>query len=168
MKKIFNIRKFAALSLFAIPLVCSSLLFVCGCKNLNTTTKNQTTHVSFSISSPEESEGALAKDGHWLIDYAFNDDGQLGYAVITGPAKNEVRGHSGMGGDSNGKVWAYVEKPDGTKISIWNSGRIFFFSGTNFMECPQHISGKTFKAFLNSQPSSYSMSNLLEFAQNHK
>jgi hypothetical protein len=116
---------------------------------------------------PEVVTSVPTKAGLWLLVYAFNGDA-LSYAVITGPSVGEVHGHSHSGGDSTGKLWAYVDKPDGTEISVLNSGRIFFFSTTNFAECPQHISGKTFRDFLDSQPSDYSISALLRFAEEHK
>ena len=142
-------------SSFAYLLFCGALLFVSGCAQKS----------SFSL--PEVTSSASTKDGLWLIDYAFDGD-KLGYAVITGPSVGEVHGHSGMGGDSTAKLWANVDMPDGTKISVWKSGRIFFFSGTNVTECPQPISGKTFRAFLDSKTSDYSMSALLAFAEEHK
>ncbi len=140
---------------FAYLLFCGALLLVGGCSQKK------------SVTLPEVTSVATTKDGFWIIDYAFDGD-KLGYAVITGPSAGEVHGHSGMGGDSTGKLWANVQMPDGTKLSVWKSGRIFFFSGTNVMECPQHVSGKTFKAFLDSRPSDYSMSALLRFEKDHK
>jgi len=114
--------------------------------------------------SPEVVSSCLTKEGLWLIDYALNGN-QLGYAVITGPSQGEIKGHSGMEVDSLGNLEAFVTMPDGSKISVWNSGRIFFFSGTNAIECPKHISGKTFKEFLRSGPSDYSMDALINFAE---
>jgi hypothetical protein len=148
-------------SLFSYLLFCVSLLLVGGC------TQKQADNQKLLVSLPEVTSSLTTKDGLWMIDYAFDGD-KLGYAVISGPSAGEVHGHSGMGGDSAGKLWATVNMPDGTKISVWGSGRIFFFSGTNVTECPQSILGKTFRAFLDSKPSDYSMAALLAFAEEHK
>lgn len=115
----------------------------------------------------EFGESTSMKDGQWLLVYAFNGDA-LSYAVIEGPGHGVVHSHCISGINTEGKHTAVVDKPDGTKISIADSGRIIFLCGTNFAECPQQISGKTFSAFLNSQPSDYTMAALLAFKDKHK
>lgn len=116
------------------------------------------------ISLPDVAIATATKDGNWQIEYAFDGD-TLSYAVITGPAPGEVPGHIHSGGDSAGHIWAYVDKPDGSQMSVSGTGRIFFFSGTNFMQCPQRISGRLFKAFVDGNRPDYSMSALLRFAK---
>jgi hypothetical protein len=149
--------------MYTLMLFFSLALLACGCRDTNSITK---AHVSQPVhfSLPEVTSSVLTEDGLWLIDYAYDGE-RLSYAVITGPSKGAVYGHSGMGCDSNDKLWAYVNEPDGTKLSVWGSGRVFFFSGTNVVECSKHISGNAFKAFLDSNPPSYSMSNLLKFTK---
>jgi hypothetical protein len=128
--------------------------------------KSTSTTDTSSVSLPDVTFAESTTNGTWLVNYCLDGE-KLSYAVISGP-QEPVHGHSGVGGDSTGKLWAYLDKPDGSKIPILGTGRIFFVSGTNVTECPQHISGKTFEAFVDSKPSDYSMQALLTFGAGHK
>lgn len=144
-------------NLLAILFACG-LLLVGGCVNVTPAPTK-----SVSITLPEISTTTQTSAGTWIIDYALDGE-NLSYAVINGPFLGQAHDHSGMTADSTGKLSAYLYKPDGTKISILGSGRIFFVSGTKVTECHKHISGNTFQAFMSRQRTDYSMSALLQFA----
>ena len=104
------------------------------------------------------------KDGQWAIVYAL-DGPRLSYAVVCGPSQEEVLAvptKTRMG--ENGKEQVFIYKHDGSVVQIANSGCIFFSCGTNITELKEHITGKTFQAFLDSNPPGYSASDLLRFA----
>jgi len=106
--------------------------------------------------------------GTWIIEWHTNA-GSLSYAVISGPSPGEeVHGHVRAGGDSKGRIWAYLSKPDGTEIPILDSGRVFQVSGTNVIETSQRISASNFQAFVNSHATDYSLPALLKFAGKEK
>ncbi len=120
------------------------------------------------VTIPLTTSTASTAAGNWMIEYHVASNA-LSFAVITGPFPGNGQGHVRAGGSSaDGKVWVHLCKPDGTELPILDTGRIFQISGTNFAELPQRISGTTFRAFLDSNPSDYSLSALLDFAEQHK
>lgn len=144
-------------NLLAILFACG-LLLAGGCVNVTPAPRK-----SVSITLPAVSVTTQTSAGTWIIDYDLDGE-NLSYAVISGPSPGAAHDYSGMTADSTGKLSAYLYKPDGTKVSILGSGRIFFVSGTKVTECHKHISGTTFQAFMSHQRTDYSMSALLRFA----
>lgn len=105
----------------------------------------------------------------WLVEYYVNSN-SLSYAVISGPFPFSGDAHRDVdaGGMSDGRVWVDLRRPDGSEVSILDTGRIFQVTGTNVFECPQRISGRMFQAFLDIHPTDYSISTLLAFAAGAK
>jgi len=121
-----------------------------------------------SVTIPLTTMAPSTDKGSWLIEYYVSSN-TLSYAVISGPFAKNAQGHVRSGGSiPDGQVWVHLFRPDGGEVSILDTGRIFQVSGTNVIESPQHISGRTFKAFLDSQPSDYSLPALLKFAEVYK
>ena len=123
--------------------------------------------ISFSssnkASAPINSMTTQTNDGVWLIEYYIATN-RLSYAVISGPKKNGVHGAVTCGGSStNGSVWANLREPDGSEISIFDTGRIFQITDDKVSECPEKIDGRDFTAFLDGHHGDYSISALLNF-----
>ena len=139
------------------------MLFISGCKYSSSTTAPSKTHSDFAAISTE------TKDGNWIIAYAV-DGSQLSYAIICGPSHNnkELVIPLKQYIDDDGKEQAFLSKSDGSRISIANSGRIFFYSQSNITQLPDHITGALFKAFIDSNPSGYSASDLRRYASAKK
>ncbi len=72
--------------------------------------------------------------------------------------------YSSGGSTSDGKAWVHICNPDGTELPILDTGRIFQVSGTNVTELSEHISGRIFRAFLDSHPADCSLSAFKTFA----
>jgi hypothetical protein len=121
-----------------------------------------------SMTIPLTTTVASTDKGRWLIEYYVNSN-TLSFAVISGPFAKAGEGHVRAGGStSDGQVWVHLHRPDGSEVAILDTGRIFQVSGTNVVESSQHISARVFKAFLDSQPSDYSVPELLKFAEAYK
>ena len=121
-----------------------------------------------SVTIPLTTSAPSTDKGSWIIEYYVSSN-ILSYAVISGPFPKDGQGHVRSGGSTaDGRVWVHLYRPDGSEVPILDSGRIFQVSGTNVSECPEHISGKTFTAFLDSQPSDYSVAALRRYAEEHK
>lgn len=127
-------------------------------------------HADLTIPGAYTCQTATTAAGDWLIEYHITND-RLSYAVISGAGKHPMSGAVLSGGSAYGsgyKIWVNLQKPDGKKLPILDTGRIFQITGGRLTECPEQISGKEFKAFLDSGPKDYSVSALLDFVHQHR
>lgn len=120
-----------------------------------------------SASDPNTTAAISTPNGTWIVEY-FVDGKTLSYAVMTAPVGGVAHGHVSSGGDSTGHIFADLCKPDGTKIPILGTGRVFCVSGTNVTESPRRISPEALEAFLKSHPRDCSLESLLAFVGKQK
>ncbi len=116
--------------------------------------------------------GVVNEAGLWSIQYRIDGD-RLSYAVIQGPSKGTINSlvstrESIYFDGRPTEECATLSHPNGKKLELLGTGRVFFVSSEIISELIHPISGQTFKAFLDSKPADFYLATLVRFAETYK